>query len=80
MGSRLDPAFGGLGVGAPGRYLSGGSFFRIYRVAAGFHRKTNSFLGFLYFGNAVFSFFRLGSFRINLTKSIGFIMVSAFIV
>ena len=37
MGSRLDPAFGGLGVGAPGWYLFGGSFFRISRVAAFFH-------------------------------------------
>ena len=41
MGSRLDPAFGGLGVGAPGRYLSGGSFFRISRVAAFFHWKCS---------------------------------------
>ena len=37
MGSRLDPAFGVLGVGAPGRYLSGGSLFLISRVAATFH-------------------------------------------
>ena len=29
MSSRLDSAFGGLGVGAPGRYLFGGSFFRL---------------------------------------------------
>ena len=37
MGSRLDPVFGGLGVGAPGRYLSGGSFFSDLSGGRGFH-------------------------------------------
>ena len=36
MDSRLDPAFGALGVGAPGWYLYGGMIFRVSRVAVFF--------------------------------------------
>ena len=72
MVSRLDPAFGGLGVGAPGR------FFEFLGWPRFFIEKTIFFFRFLYFGNAVVFFYPLGSFRINI-KNRCFIMISAFI-